>query len=354
MFCPKCGKSIGEDAVFCDSCGYALRDSVRAEQQKQKEKATIYFCPKRIPGQWILRKSSIEVENKTISTKINRFSKIEVDEGEQNFECYCNYFGKTGLIKDKYKFEGGKNYILNYRSPLIVFMKGKLSIVLGDLNTEEEILNKQKRRKFLKLSVFAAIIIIVLFALLRGCGEGEVINEVETPINSEQVYDENSEFAAVNTPYEFYKYLSENLDEDDNFYFKLNQKASTFLKNNETLFPTSSIEAVQNVTDFALSFAHIAKNDSKYGDQIMCIPVASVVQISETEIQDGKYLSELNIIDEVGNQYYVFYIGELPNILENQTVTVYGLPLSMSKFDNTDGGQTLCPILAGSCVFALE
>ncbi len=59
-------------------------------------------------------------------------------------------------------------------------------------------------------------------------------------------------------------------------------------------------------------------------------------------------------LDDDGNQYYIFYLGELPDIFEEDTIGVYGLPLSMSRFANTGGGTTLCPVLAGSWITAVE
>lgn len=74
----------------------------------------------------------------------------------------------------------------------------------------------------------------------------------------------------------------------------------------------------------------------------------------ETEIDTGDYLTGINLIDENAQQYYVWYHGELPDIFEEDIVKVTGLPLGCSSFENTDGGNTLVLVLAGSQVTLLE
>ena len=46
--------------------------------------------------------------------------------------------------------------------------------------------------------------------------------------------------------------------------------------------------------------------------------------------------------------------NRLPNLFEGSTISAYGLPLSMGSFENTDGGVTLCPIVAGSYISTIE
>ncbi len=65
-------------------------------------------------------------------------------------------------------------------------------------------------------------------------------------------------------------------------------------------------------------------------------------------------MTSLNLADEYGYQYFTFYIGRLDGVYENDELTIYGLPLSTSSFDNTQGGQTLVVVLAGSLIKPLE
>ena len=81
----------------------------------------------------------------------------------------------------------------------------------------------------------------------------------------------------------------------------------------------------------------------------MYFPFLEVAQIEEVQIEEDLYFTALNVSDGE-NQYYILYNDELPDIFEGSSIMAYGLPLSMSWFTNTDGGTTLCPIIAGSFI----
>ena len=68
---------------------------------------------------------------------------------------------------------------------------------------------------------------------------------------------------------------------------------------------------------------------------------------SEEEMEEGHYLTWLNLIDGEEQQYSVYYNGELDDVFEDDTVEVTGLPLGTSSFENTEGGDTLVVVLAG-------
>ena len=130
--------------------------------------------------------------------------------------------------------------------------------------------------------------------------------------------------------------------------YEMSEKAKTFLTEHEELFPASG-DIDKSLIDEDLDHRQILKNASKYGDKLMNVPYAAVVQITEEEITDGKYLTSVNLTDG-DQQYYVLYIGELDKVYEDSYVSVTGLPLGISQFDNTDGGQTIVIVLAGVSV----
>ena len=99
--------------------------------------------------------------------------------------------------------------------------------------------------------------------------------------------------------------------------------------------------------DAELDFRHINKNASRYGDKLMRISDAYVIQVQEEEMEEGHYLTWLNLIDGEEQQYSVYYNGELDDVFEDDTVEVTGLPLGTSSFENTEGGDTLVVVLAG-------
>ena len=72
-----------------------------------------------------------------------------------------------------------------------------------------------------------------------------------------------------------------------------------------------------------------------------------IIKTQEEEIEEGHYLTWLNLIDGEEQQYSVYYNGELDDVFEDDTVEVTGLPLGTSSFENTEGGDTLVVELAG-------
>lgn len=382
MFCPKCGGELPQESQFCTHCGNIINAQTQnvqgfangAGQQYNQPfpyNATVYFCPKRVWGQFILRKATIEIASQKMPTKINSFSKLEIAPGETDVLCYANYLGKCGKAKLRFMFESGKTYVVNYRSPLIVFMAGKLNIQPANPSIEAE-LNSRKKGKMLKWGVIAAVILIICVMIFSGGGSdtGTASTDNQQTVSNDNGSNTNGELSGAGsgeneinnsdsgqfdeTPYDLYSLMSSSMTSDEDLYFDLNDKATAFLQNNPSLFPAKTEDECISFTDDSISFEHIAKNDDKYGDKLMYIPILYVAQITETDIGDGTYISELNVGDEYGNQYYIIYIGELPDIFENDTIYAYGLPLSMSQFSNVEGGITLCPIIAGSYIGTIE
>ena len=65
MFCSKCGKEINYEGGFCPECGAKVGESFANEG-----KSIVYFRPKRILGQWLLRNATMVIGSQQIKTKI--------------------------------------------------------------------------------------------------------------------------------------------------------------------------------------------------------------------------------------------------------------------------------------------
>lgn len=153
------------------------------------------------------------------------------------------------------------------------------------------------------------------------------------------------------TPLQFY----DTLQHGENLSYTLNEKAVRFLKEHSELFPLADADEskLEELTDYGIEARHVEKNSDKFGDKLMSVPLVQIVQIDEEEIADSQYVSSLNVVDSNGQQYYVYYMGELEDIYSEDVVNIVGLPLGYSYFENTDGGQTFAVILAG-CTVAKE
>ena len=170
------------------------------------------------------------------------------------------------------------------------------------------------------------------------------IIETDQDTQVSDVEDGNSEI----TPLEFYQVLQSG----EELSYTLNEKATQFLTEHSEWFPLADADEakLEELIDYGIEVRHIEKNADKFGDKLMSVPLAQIVQIDEEEIADSQYVSSLNVIDSSGQQYYVYYLGELENIYSEDFVSIIGLPLGYSYFNNTDGGQTFVVMLAGCTV----
>lgn len=216
----------------------------------------------------------------------------------------------------------------------------------------------KKKPPFKIIGIAAGVIIILIIgaAALSGSeDETETLAETETAVSAESGTKQETETGETAgnqqidmEAYDLYYALEENGVAD----YVLNAKAADFLKEHGDLFPADSAETVQaaGVIDESLEARQIMKNPDRYGDQLMMLPELNVVQISETEIDAGQYLTEINAIDLNGQQYYIFYNGVLDDVFENDWISAYGLPLGTATFANTEGGETWTIPMAGSYV----
>ncbi len=362
MICPKCKSMLQQDSNFCNNCGAKIdtnninsntnSDTSIQNDCTNDENAVIYFYPHKIFGQITVNKATIEIHNNKVTTKINNYSRIEIPSGETDLICFANYFGECGKVQQSFCFEGGKTYMVEFFTPLMMFMSGKLDIQAVQPNIENELpIRVEKQKKINKIGIIGGIIgAIVIFAMLNSCDD---TTETYQDYYEQDSYEENMSIDG-STAYDFYLNLSQSVSEGEDLYFYLNNKATTFLKNNPSLFPTHFESECYKYTNESISFSHIAKNADKYGDELMFLPYVQVVDIMETELYDNKYCTELNVIDNEYNQYYIVILEELPDIFQGDIICTYGLPLSMTSFTNTDNGITLCPMIAGCYIEKVE
>ena len=131
------------------------------------------------------------------------------------------------------------------------------------------------------------------------------------------------------------------------------QNTSDFINEHEDLFPASGVDTLTPYINSEIGYKNISKSPDKYGDQVMVIDYAGVLQISEQDAGD-ETLTILQAYDDEGENYMVYYFGELPNVLDDDTVKIYGIPLGTTSFDNISGGTTLAVVLGGCYVEKIQ
>ena len=156
MFCNKCGNKSDEGAGFCSKCGtkfvvinerlqkpelseqdtappaenamHTTYESVQLNASKTSIACTVRFLPKKIFGQWMVRKATIIANGKECTTKFRKPIDFEISSGHQTLTGFMNYMGRAGKFSITYNFEPEKKYLIKYRTPLLVFFDGKVKI----------------------------------------------------------------------------------------------------------------------------------------------------------------------------------------------------------------------------------
>lgn len=202
-----------------------------------------------------------------------------------------------------------------------------------------------KKWWFWTVVIIAAVIII----FSGGDSEEATNNNPQTTVSDSTASNSQnttSETTQANTesssPANLYKWIAENSEEP----FTISEKSITFMNEHQNFFPgDSNIKgAISDFVDEEITYAHLSKSMSKYGDKLIAIE-GDVVDIEE--INDGE-LTYLHILDYDYNSYTLYYLGSLDDVFEETSVLVYALPLTMTTFENMSAQYTEA-VLGAAC-----
>ncbi len=141
---------------------------------------------------------------------------------------------------------------------------------------------------------------------------------------------------------------------NDDIYYTLGAHAEEFIINNEYLFPARS-EAEINGSGLVASdvdYRGIYKNPDKYGDKLVFLSDVAVNKIREVQVDDS-FISYLQLSNDDTN-YYAIYRGSLNDIYDNDTISIYGLPIGTSQIYGDDKTAKEVIVLAASCIIKSE
>lgn len=192
------------------------------------------------------------------------------------------------------------------------------------------------------IGVIIAVVVVVIIFIAASGGSKSTSTDSGKPQETSKT-NERSIF-------DIYSLLETN----DEIPFTMTALAKETLKTKPQLFENATEEIALNNADSAITYNHLSKNIEKYGDKLISIPEAYVVNISETDMGNGKTCTEFQVLDADENSYYVFYVGELDNVFKDDIVKIYALPLALTSFDNVSGGTTIATVLAGSYIQKIE
>lgn len=184
-----------------------------------------------------------------------------------------------------------------------------------------------KNRIFRKMAVvFLSMLCVLAFV---GCDDESVGNEIERKSEVLEIF--------------------ETLEDNDVMPFTITEKARETLNNKAEIFKKNSIDGLETLVDSTLEYKMLTKNIDKHGDTLLYLPEAYVLSIEETDMEDGTF-TEMHLLDENENSYYVLSLLAYDDVYEGDVVSFYGLPLGQTSFENISGGTTLAVVAAGCYV----
>lgn len=122
----------------------------------------------------------------------------------------------------------------------------------------------------------------------------------------------------------------------------LDQQTYNYIVKNYTLFPALTREtqkkAIAEVNP-NIDSRHLFKNINPYLEQMIEVS-GYVVEIMEEEIDEGLTVTEIHIVDDYDNSIFGYYAHTTGDILQDDYVTMRGVPATYYSFENISGGTT--------------
>ena len=181
------------------------------------------------------------------------------------------------------------------------------------------------------------VLAIIMSVVLSACGsEGEAGTEAKDGSTA----DEAAESVSENEKYaDAFKEDILILTEDQ---AELSQESYDFIVANYSLFPATTDETIAEAkgkVDTSVTIKHLNKNPQPYF-QTMTSFQGSVVSIEETPLENGEVVAVIHVLDDEWNSYQVLMYKSTGDILEEDSVQFWGVPVGASSFENVSGGAT--------------
>jgi len=130
----------------------------------------------------------------------------------------------------------------------------------------------------------------------------------------------------------------------------MDQKSYDFIIANYQLFPAKTSEeiaAAKKLTDASITSKHLNKNAAPYFDKMVSYS-GIVISIEETQIDGGQTIAIAHVLDENAQSYEVMIYKETGDILEEDEVQFWGVPIGVTGFENVSGGYTNAIFVLGA------
>lgn len=198
-------------------------------------------------------------------------------------------------------------------------------------------------KKRILLAIFASLTL-----LTTGCGEDDKSNAQDSSTNKETATEKEEEVKPTKTNNaDLYSEHIPNLTEQ---ILSLDELSYNYISNNLDIFPAITPEAIQEVktnVDASITAKHLNKNATPYLEKLVTF-TGYVVQIEEDTLDDGTPLAIILLADDEFNYYQAVMYKTTGDVLEEDSIQIWGLPLGASSFENVSGGTTNVQVIAAS------
>ncbi|WP_071392751.1 hypothetical protein [Bacillus tuaregi] len=187
---------------------------------------------------------------------------------------------------------------------------------------------------------------MLLSTSLVACGTDEGVGETEDATTSTEVEETETEETS-NEPIilEEAKYaeaLMEDIQILTDEQLELSQESYDFIVANHSLLPAKTDEAITEAkgkVDTSVTAKHLNKNAQPYFQTFVSYQ-GNVVSVEEAPLDNGETISITHVLDDEMNSYQVLLYKTTGDILEEDLVQFWGVPVGASSFENISGGTT--------------
>lgn len=167
------------------------------------------------------------------------------------------------------------------------------------------------------------------------------LDESETEAETEVETQESKETSEI---VKWMEYFGESLEPP----FSMTDEQKLFIEEHQDIFPTSPdhLESLLSLVDYSLDYAHLIKNPQGYTGK-MAYVVGTVVQVSEEKLPDSDlgFVNRINMVDDYGNCYLVYYIGDSTSLVQNDLIQVMAMPIEYSSYKNLKDENVLTLVM---------
>lgn len=131
---------------------------------------------------------------------------------------------------------------------------------------------------------------------------------------------------------------------------ELQEVSYKFITENSNLLPALDVAEVnkaKELTDATINIKHLNKNATPHFEKFLSA-TGSVINVEEDVIESGQTVAIVHVMDDDFNSHIVIIMKSTGDILEDDTVQFWGVPVGPYSFENVSGGYTNSQVYFGS------